>query len=380
MSKKKKKKALPTQDEPVEETASVTETVHEIHDTDNDPIMMPAPDVEIPRSKDFTQEDFTQSVDTITREELMAKKAAASDTESTSPKKRSKAANILQLALLGIFGSILVVSLIMLGQNIWGKIEGGKIYDDASENFNLFIPGQTNASGAYPWNNTLACLSGDAALQSLFDRINSGRGDGGASNNTGYDQQLEQMRASLTSLREINSDVYGWIFVENTKINYPILRGTDNDYYLDHSYNHNYLPIGSIFLDFTTKDLITDNYNAVLYGHNVAAGSMMFHDVTKFLNEDTFYNSKIYIYTMDGVYIYQPVSIYQTTADYQYFRTEFGTEASFLEFAKEVVSNSKFPSDATFSSGDTMITFSTCTNGAPDGRYALHAKLVETVS
>ncbi len=379
MSKKKKKKALPTQDEPVLEAASVTETADETPHTD-DPIMMPAPDVEIPRSKDFTQEDFTRSVDTITREELMAKKAAASGTESTPPKKRSKAANILQLALLGIFGSILIVSLVLLGQNIWGKIEGGKIYDDASEQFNLFIPGQTNTSGAYPWNNTLACLSGDAALQSLFDRINSGRGDGGAANNSGYDQQLEQMRASLTSLREINSDVYGWIYVENTKINYPILRGTDNDYYLNHSYNHNYLPIGSIFLDFTTKDLITDNYNAVLYGHNVAAGSMMFHDVTKFLNEDIFYNSKIYIYTMEGVYIYQPVSIYQTTADYQYFRTEFGTEASFLEFAKEVVSNSKFPSDATFSSGDTMITFSTCTNGAPDGRYALHAKLVETVS
>ena len=106
----------------------------------------------------------------------------------------------------------------------------------------------------------------------------------------------------------------------------------------------------------------------------------MFHVVTLFLYADTFYNSKIYIYTIEGVFIYQPVSIYQTTSDYQYFRTEFGTEASFLEFASEVVSNSKFSSDATFAAGDTMITFSTCTNGAPDGRYALHAKLVETVS
>lgn len=374
MSKNKKKRTAPSQDEPILEAVPETVLTHDL-------AMTPAPNVEIPRNKDFTPEDFIQSVDTLTAQDIMEKNTAMPSTEKSPQKrKRSKAANFLQLALLGIFGSVLVVSLIMLGQNIWGKIEGSKIYDEASDQFNLFIPGQTNTAGAYPWNNTLSCLSGDAALQSLFDRINSGRGDGGGANISGYDQQLEQMRASLTSLREINSDVYGWIYVENTKINYPILRGTDNDYYLDHSYNHNYLPIGSIFLDAATKEPITDNFNAVLYGHNVAAGSMMFHDVTKFLNADTFYNSKIYIYTMEGVYIYQPVSIYQTTSDYQYFRTEFGTEASFLEFASEVVSNSKFPSDTTFASGDTMITFSTCTNGAPDGRYALHAKLVETVS
>lgn len=379
-TQKKKKTAIPdaAPKEPEQEPvpAPLSETAAE-----EDPGMLPAPDVAIPHDKNFTFEDFTQSVDTLTAEELMAKKDAVQEGEKKAVSgKRSKTANILQLALLFIFGSVLVVSLVMLGHNIWGKIEGGQIYDEASENFNLFIPGQTNASGAYPWNNTLACFSGDAALQSLLDRVNSGRGDGNVGNTSGYNQQLEQMRASLTSLREINSDVYGWIYVDGTKINYPILRGTDNDYYLDHSYNNNYLPIGSIFLDYTTKDPITENYNAVIYGHNVAAGNMMFHDMSKFLSEDFFYSAKIYIYTMEGVYIYQPVSIYQTTADYQYFRTEFGSEASFLEFAQEMVSNSKFPTDATFSAGDTMITLSTCTNGAANGRYALHAKLVETVS
>ncbi len=385
MSKKKKsakKKeetaipdAAPMKSEQEEVSASAAE-----NPTEN-PGMMPAPDVAIPYDKNFTFEDFTQSVDTLTAEELMAKKDTVQDGEKkAAPGKRSKTSNILQLALLFIFGSVLVVSLVMLGQNIWGKIEGGQIYNDASDHFNLFVPGQTNAAGAYPWNNTLTCFSGDAALQSLFDRINSGRGDGNIGGTSAYDQQLEQMRASLTSLREINSDVYGWIYVEGTKINYPILLGTDNDYYLDHSYNNNYLPIGSIFLDYTTKNPITENYNTVIYGHNVAAGNMMFHDMTKFLNEDFFRSAKIYIYTMEGVYIYQPVSVYQTTAEYQYFRTEFGSEASFLEFANEVVSNSKFASDAVLSAGDTMITLSTCTNGAANGRYALHAKLVETIS
>ena len=375
MAKRKNRKTVAAKEE-----ATVSAAAPAMAETAQDPAMVPAPDVEIPRNKGFTYEDFTQSVDALTEEELMAGQSGNPDAPQKPPKKkRSRAANIFQLALLGIFGTVFVVSLVLLGHNIWGKIEGGKIYDEAEEQFHLFIPGQTDASGAYPWNNTLTCLSGDAALQSLFDRINSGKTDN-VGNTSGYDQDMEQMRASLTSLREVNEDVYGWIYVEGTNINYPLLRGTDNEYYLDHSYNHNYLPIGSIFLDCTTKDVITDNYNTVIYGHNVAAGSMMFHDVVKLLSEDLFYSAKIYIYTMDGVYIYQPVSIYQTTSDYQYFRTQFGSEASFLEFANEVVSNSKFPTDATFSSGDTMITLSTCTNGAANGRYALHAKLVETVS
>ena len=378
---KKKNKVIPTKEETTVSAAAPTaETAESEQVTAQDPIMIPAPNVEIPHDKNFTYEDFTQSVDTLTEEDLMAKQNTQQGSGQKAPKKkRSRAANIFQLALLFIFGSVLVVSLVLLGHNIWGKIEGSKIYDAASKQFNLFIPGQTDASGAYPWNNTLACLSGDAALQSLFDRINSGKTDG-VSSTSGYDQQLEQMRASLTALREVNSDVYGWIYVEGTNINYPLLRGTDNIYYLDHSYNHNYLPIGSIFVDCTTKDIITDNYNTVIYGHNVAAGSMMFHDVVKLLNEDLFYSAKIYIYTMEGVYIYQPFSIYQTTSDYQYFRTGFTSEESFLEFANEMISNSKFPTDTTFSSGDTMITLSTCTNGAANGRYALHAKLVEVVS
>lgn len=384
-SAKKKEKptipdAAPLESEQEQVQEPVPAPVPDAH-TAEDPGMLPAPDVAIPYDKDFTFEDFTQSVEALTAEELMAKKDTVPDGgQKAAPGKRSKAANFIQLALLFVFGSVLVVSLVMLGHNIWGKIEGGHIYDDVLEEFTPFIPGQTNASGAFPWNNTLTCFSGDAALQSLFDRINSGRGDGNKGGASGYDQQLEQMRASLTSLREINDDVFGWIYVEGTRINYPILLGSDNDYYLDHSYNNNYLPIGSIFLDYTTKSPITENYNTVIYGHNVAAGNMMFHDMTKFLNEDFFYSAKIYIYTMEGVYIYQPVSVYQTTAEYQYFRTEFGSEASFLEFAGEVLGNSKFPTDAALSAGDTMITLSTCTNGAANGRYALHAKLVETIS
>ena len=156
MFKKKKNKVISTKEETTVSSAAPTaETAESEQATAQDPIMIPAPNVEIPHDKSFTYEDFTQSVDTLTEEELMAKQNTQQGPGQKAPKKkRSRAANIFQLALLFIFGSVLVVSLVLLGQNIWGKIEGSKIYDEASEQFNLFIPGQTDASGAYPWNNT----------------------------------------------------------------------------------------------------------------------------------------------------------------------------------------------------------------------------------
>lgn len=332
-----------------------------------------------PRQK-LTYEDFTQSVDTLTEEDLMAKQNTQQGS-GQKLRKRSGAGQQIFFSLHCFLSSDLFLwSVLCFSATTSGaKSKAARFMMRHRSSLTCLFPGKRMLLVHIPGTTHWPAFP-ETPLCSLFLTGSIPGKTDGVSSTSGYDQQLEQMRASLTALREVNSDVYGWIYVEGTNINYPLVRGTDNIYYLDHSYNHNYLPIGSIFVDCTTKDIITDNYNTVIYGHNVAAGSMMFHDVVKLLNEDLFYSAKIYIYTMEGVYIYQPFSIYQTTSDYQYFRTGFTSEESFLEFANEMISNSKFPTDTTFSSGDTMITLSTCTNGAANGRYALHAKLVEVVS
>ena len=289
-------------------------------------------------------------------------------------------ANVLQIALLVVFASIAAVCIVMLAKNIKGKIDGSKVYNDAE-----FERPDFNTESAESFNHpsALAMIGGDNAMLSLYDRIAQGKSADSNSQNSEYAEKLAAMKASLTALKAKNPDVYGWIYAEGTTIDHPVMRGSDNDYYLDHAYTGEALPIGSIFLDYNTKDVLTDNYNAVIYGHNVVAvagsKSSMFHDVTKYLDADFFASHKIYIYTMDGVFIYKPVSIYPTTSDYFYYRTDFPNDAAFLKFANEVVANSKVPCSETFSAGDTMITLSTCTNGATDGRYALHAKLVEVI-
>lgn len=350
---------------------------------------VPAPDVPIPEDPDFTENDFVLSAKELTAEDIIvsdkdgahgAHAKSADGGKKQNKRRRGGFANVLQIALLVVFASIAAVCIVMLAKNIKGKIDGSKVYNDAE-----FERPDFNTESAESFNHpsALAMIGGDNAMLSLYDRIAQGKSADSNSQNSEYAEKLAAMKASLTALKAKNPDVYGWIYAEGTTIDHPVMRGSDNDYYLDHAYTGEALPIGSIFLDYNTKDVLTDNYNAVIYGHNVVAvagsKSSMFHDVTKYLDADFFASHKIYIYTMDGVFIYKPVSIYPTTSDYFYYRTDFPNDAAFLKFANEVVANSKVPCGETFSAGDTMITLSTCTNGATDGRYALHAKLVEVI-
>ncbi len=356
------------------DTAENEETPKTEDTSPSEPPMPAAPMVDIPYDPKFTEEDFASSVSQLKAEDIDVTKGDG-EIPAENKKKPSKTSNIIQIALIALFGAVAVLCLVMLGENIWGKIKGQALY--SSTQFEGFTLDGTDESNM----RNLAYMGSDTPMLTLFERINAGKSSANEVTSGQYDQQLADMKASLSALKAQNDDVYGWIYVPNSNINHPIVRCEDNNYYLDHAYTGEYLPIGAIFADLTTKDLITDNFNTVIYGHNVVSTgqSSMFHDVEKFLDFEFFSTTKIYIYTMDGAFIYEPISIYDTISTYMYFRCDFATEDNFLRFADEMVSNSNFNTGATFGTGDTMLTLSTCTNGAENGRYALHAKLVEVI-
>ena len=361
----------------VEEAAVAEEGIKEKEAEDTrsleDFVMIGAPDVDIPYSETFTEEDFASSVRELTPDDISP---APEEKQKKKKRKLNPVENIIQIGLLCVCAGVAVVCLGLLANNIWGKIKGQELYSNTE--FDGFIIGE---EVDYSSMRNLANIGNNSPLLSLFDKINAGDSAIEEDNSGKYSEQLSQMKASLSALRAQNEDIYGWIYAENTNINHPIVKGKDNDYYLEHAYTGEYLPIGAIFADYTLEDTVTDNFNLVLYGHNVVSTgqSSMFHDVEKFLDEEFFKANKIYIYTMDGAFIYQPVSIYDTKANYFYFRTIFYTENEFLGFAKEMVGNSRFYTGAVFGTGDKMLTLSTCTNGAADGRYSLHAKLIEVI-
>lgn len=340
-----------------------------------DTVLPPAPAVEIPFDPEFTQKDFYKSVKKLRPKDIIMPE----ETEKKLKKKKQQnlVSNIITFTLLIICLGVAAVCIYMLGENIWGKVKGQKLYSETEfEVFTLEDMGTSSSTG------TLTYVTKDVPMLTVFERIEAGESaqiQPPESNQ--YNQQLEQMKASLSALKAKNSDVYGWIYVEGTNINHPIVRGADNSYYLNHAYTGEYLPIGCIFADMTTEDLITDNYNTVLYGHNVVSTgqSSMFHDVEKFLNREFFDSTNIYIYTMDGAFIFKPVAIYDTVANYQYFKAVFSSEEEFLGFAAEMLTNSRFDTGEVFEKGDRMLTLSTCTNGAQNGRYSLQAKLIEVI-
>lgn len=191
-----------------------------------------------------------------------------------------------------------------------------------------------------------------------------------------YNIKFEHMKNNLTYLKSENPDIFGYINIEGTAISFPIVQSDDNEYYLDHAYNGDYLIVGSIFADFRAKPNMNDNRNTVFYGHNAQNGSM-FNNVMNFLDESVFNSTLIEIYTFDGIYTYEPFSIYSTISTYQYFRMGFQNDEEFVAFCEEMQSNSLYNKNMTFTGSDHIITLSTCTNMSANGRYALHAKLVK---
>lgn len=77
----------------------------------------------------------------------------------------------------------------------------------------------------------------------------------------------------FAALREVNPDILGWILIPNTRVSYPFLQGTDNDYYLRRTWRKGSSAVGAIFVEASNSGDLTD-FNTVIYGHNMNNGSM----------------------------------------------------------------------------------------------------------
>jgi len=290
--------------------------------------------------------------------------------------------DLIRKILLCIFLLVFIVSSVLLVQNILSKQKGNDIYNKLEEAF---------FSGGFDVDSVNGLDSNGSAVNVLLKDTDhrpatsmsdiSKEDEGSVEISRGYNEELEKMRAGLRSLAQINPDVYGWITAPGTDINYPVVQGNDNDFYLNHAYTGDFLPMGAIFADYRCDGNIKNNPNTVLYGHNIENmnGRSMFHDVTKFFRDEYFNNTPIYIYTLDGIYVFEVFAVYETRYDYQYFKTTFETSDEFLKFANEVHSNSSKTKVMDFKEDDCLLTLSTCTNGPFYARYALHAKLVKII-
>lgn len=172
------------------------------------------------------------------------------------------------------------------------------------------------------------------------------------------------------ALQAINPDVVAWIFIEGTNINYPVVQGTDNSYYLDHLVDGSYNGAGTIFMDYRNESDLSDKHS-VFYGHHMQNGTM-FNQITKY-KDQAFYDEHpvCLVMTPDGNYKLEFFAGYVIDLNSQAWKLEFASDEEFALWLEDAVSRSTFISTVEPTAQDRVVTFSTCTYEYNDARYVL---------
>lgn len=182
---------------------------------------------------------------------------------------------------------------------------------------------------------------------------------------------------NFKSLKETNEDTVAYLKVNNTNIDYIVVKGNDNNYYLKHNFEKKYNVSGWIFADHRNKFDESDK-NLIIYGHNTRDGSM-FGTLKNILSEEWYKNKenhKIVLVTQQGTYYYKIFSTYSIKAEDYYINTDFINNDDFDKFIKKLKDRSIYDYKVKVSGEDKILTLSSCI-GDGTKRVVLHAKLEE---
>lgn len=264
--------------------------------------------------------------------------------------------NILRAGLLVLF----LFSTAMSLRRLYISRRGQDIYMDACEL--AFSPARETEAAAEPGElgETIAAeeywvpepVEGDAELEAL-EEIN------------------------LAALQAVNPDVVGWIRIPESKVDYPIVQGTDNEYYLKVTWDAKRYAMGSIVLECTNRRDMTQ-FHTILYGHNMNDGSM-FASVRKYAWEEYWKEHPyVYIVTGEGCFRYEVFSSYQAKADSNTYALEFTPTWGQEEYIQMALRESKIDTGIVPEPTDRILTLSTCSGGYST-RWVVHARLKMTL-
>lgn len=176
-------------------------------------------------------------------------------------------------------------------------------------------------------------------------------------------------------LRAINSDVVGWIYIEGTNINYPVVQGQDNDYYLNRLFTREWNSSGSIFMDYRNQGDFSDP-NTIIYGHQMN-NKTMFNQLERFQDQafcDS--NPEAYLVTPEKIYAIRFFSAYVANVEQNAWELNF-TGDGFAQWLEEIQSRSCFTTQVVPSSEDHVVTLSTCSKVFDNARFVVHGILEE---
>lgn len=184
----------------------------------------------------------------------------------------------------------------------------------------------------------------------------------------------------FAALQQQNPDVYAWIQVPGTEVDYPILQSSnDNTYYLNHTIDGEEKKEGAIFTEnYNTKTF--EDPNTVIYGHDMKNGSM-FQSIHKYMDRSFFDNNRdIVIYMPDQILRYKIFAAYLTDNRHLLMNYNFWSKDEYQQYLNSIFSmrdmNAFIDTSTEVTNEDKIITLSTCYAGISTQRYLVQAVLV----
>ena len=194
----------------------------------------------------------------------------------------------------------------------------------------------------------------------------------------GMSEYVQEQLALFDAIRAEYPNVIGYINVPSVSIAYPVVQGTDNEYYVTHLVSGEESTSGSIFLDYRVSSNPSAAPNLVVYGHSMN-NKTMFYNIRDLFDQKTFYMGWVDYVCESGVYRYAPFSVYVSTTSDPYYTYQFTDGDSFVSFCEERLGKSRFVYTDEYEEASRLITLVTCSNSIsnPDERYVYHAILQE---
>ena len=191
------------------------------------------------------------------------------------------------------------------------------------------------------------------------------------------EQPVVKSNYDLTELLNRNPNTVGWIYVPNTKIDYPVVQANDNDYYLTHSFNNTENSAGWVFADSSCD--VKKSQNVVIYGHNRKDRSM-FGSLKNVQDDEWLSNPSNHYITfanLDDTGIYKIFSVFVVNDEHvnSYLETDFTSDEAFKTYLRKIKNTSYQQFDTDIENTEKIITLYTC-YGANNQRLLVFAAKV----
>ncbi len=197
------------------------------------------------------------------------------------------------------------------------------------------------------------------------------------------DETVPDILPEYEKIHQKNQRLIGWVKIDDTIIDYPVMQTVNNEYYLDHNFNQEEDRNGCIFMDYQC-DVVKGCDNIILYGHHMKSGKM-FGTLNKYSKEsyyeehptiqfDTIYEKGTY----QVMYVFRSKVYSEEDVTFKYYQfINAASEMEFNSYLNEMAALSLYDTGVTAGYGDKLLTLSTCDYQEKKGRFVVVAKKIK---